>query len=121
MIIQVAEDDKIYYREDVETWAQLIIAKKSEPEFKTKILMSRTNHEGYKLEELLQNIIDDLHIKSQMTVVYGNDTVVEDIINIIKSNCDIIELLQDCINIQKGTMEYMKKFGPNKGPKKPRI
>lgn len=82
-----------------------------------EILMSKTNHDGWKLEVLLQKIADELAEKNQ----YLLDTGRTDLGTIIENNSAIITALLQSVSKQNDSMKFMEQFGPNKGPSHPRV
>lgn len=91
-----------------------------------KILMSKDNPEGRKLEELGQDIIDDLTEKN--TAFSLQMDKIPDMIkfstvtSIVVNNELIIVMFKTIIEIQKRTMDLLQEnFGKNRGPLDPRI
>lgn len=89
-----------------------------------KVLMSRENKAGRKLEELCQDMIDDLTEKNLVLIVQMNivssTTAVG--VNIRNNNELIIAMLKTAIEIQTRTMDLLQKtYGEDKGPENPRI
>jgi hypothetical protein len=83
-----------------------------------KILMSRDNVTGRKLEYVLQDLIDD--IKEKTSMIENSDKKEKDVI--IDGNNDIINHLEKSIIIQNDLMAYLAtQLGADKGPSQPRI
>ena len=83
-----------------------------------KILMSRHTPTGRKLEDVLQDLIDDINEKSSMIKESEHDEKNF----IIDGNNDIVSLLHKAKLIQESSMTYLKtRLGPNKGPQNPRL
>lgn len=86
---------------------------------KFKILMSRDNPKGRKLEELLQDILDDIQVKNKV-LADGEYSI--DKIKIIANNTVIITCLETAIFIQERTLNLLHDmYGHNRGPKDPRL
>lgn len=84
----------------------------------TPVLMSRDNPKGWKLEDLLTRISNELSVK--------NDLISDDECDLNKliraNNVRIIEKLHESRNIQNQTMKLLdERFGPNQDPTQPRI
>lgn len=84
-----------------------------------KILMSRENPNGYKLEELLEMISDDLKVKTAL--IQDSDDTCPAIPPIINNNRAIVKLLAQAKNLQIDSMRELDKVGEDKGPEQPRI
>ncbi|MBF84440.1 MAG: hypothetical protein CL489_08190 [Acidobacteria bacterium] len=83
-----------------------------------KLLMSRDNHNGWKLEELLQTIIDDLNHKNSL--IEHDECEVSK--NVQLNNNRIIELLKYSIGVQNNTLDLLDSVGEDEGVTgKPRI
>ena len=82
------------------------------------ILMSRDNPYGWKLEELLEKVRNELIEKNRL--LEGDTCKVSD--RIVRNNDFIISNLKECVIIQKETMEVLDTLGENQGPLgKPRV
>ncbi len=80
--------------------------------------MSRDNHNGWKLEELLQTIIDDLNHKNSL--IEHDECEVSK--NVQLNNNRIIELLKYSIGVQNNTLDLLDSVGEDEGVTgKPRI
>ncbi len=84
-----------------------------------KILMSRDNPGGWKLEELLQDIVEDLLLKNK--ALGGGDPSI-DKCKITANNTVIIALLETAIFVQDRTMKLLNDiYGSDRGPGDPRV
>lgn len=84
----------------------------------TVILMSRNNHEGHKLEDLLESVVGDLGEKNSMI----EDDTSPCSRRVTANNNRIISLLNECISYQEDTLKQLEELGPNEGVEgKPRI
>lgn len=88
------------------------------------VLMSRENPEGFKLEELLSNLIEEVEAKNNY--LKDKDLSEDDKKKITKqilinSNAGIIDYLRDALKLQNRIMENLSTLGPDSGPYKPRI
>ena len=76
----------------------------------TKILMSRTTPDGFKLEELLIDIIEDLQLKNQW--IYESDGLPsenEQVNNLVwNHNHHIMNLLTTAVYLQNVTMSQIE-------------
>lgn len=89
-----------------------------------KILMSKENPKGRKVEDLCQDMIDDLTEKNLILTVQMNKIGKDiDARFIIRSNNEfIIAMLKTSIEIQKRTMNFLEQnYGADRGPENPRI
>lgn len=78
----------------------------------TKLLMSKENPNGWKLEELLGKIRRELIEKNKL--IQDDECQVSKIIQ--SNNKEIINSLADCIIMQNHSMEALDTLGENKGP-----
>lgn len=82
------------------------------------VLMSAENHTGWKLEELLAQLIYELHGKSQKIALDGSDLARE----VHGNNLAILDCLYHAEQIQRDSYRILDKKAPNEGPAgKPRI
>lgn len=82
-----------------------------------KLLMSVDNPDGYKLEELLELIVQDINLKTKRI-----EDEVGGIAAIVRVNNNaIVRKLQDAIVLQKRTMAALDELGENKGTSNPRL
>jgi len=93
---------------------------------KTKVLMSRDNPEGYKLEELLQYIAADIEIKSKDLsdkIATADQTSAQTKVmsKVLENNNAIVMLLQSALKAQNDSLRALDTLGPNKGPAAPRV
>lgn len=79
--------------------------------------MSRDNPGGYKLEELLELIAQDLEEKNSILVENGSPICMEAKVN----NDTIINNLRMSVRTQLATMEMFNVLGPDRGPSNPRV
>lgn len=80
--------------------------------------MSKNNPNGRRLEDLIQDIIDDLEEKNQVLLEKPDSNKFV----IATNNQLIIAMFKTGIEIQKRSMDFLQeKFGDDKGPEKPRI
>lgn len=80
--------------------------------------MSRDNPDGWKLEELLNQIRFELSEKNKL--IQDDGCQVSKIVR--ANNIDIIELLFDCVTMQKESMDALDTLGEKQGATdKPRI
>lgn len=90
-----------------------------------RVLMSRDNPQGETLEDVLENVVYDLHLKNKHLIESKNDNSDQKKIDIadriITNNGSIIAMLNTCIEFQKESMEKIEELGPNKGPENPRL
>jgi hypothetical protein len=82
-----------------------------------KILMGVDNHEGWKLEDLLGQLITE--IKSKSDRISDSDHPQRDMI--ISHNDLIITYLVSARNLQKETYRQLDAIEPNRGPENPRL
>ncbi len=81
-----------------------------------KILMSRDNPNGYKLEELLEKIVNEVNGKSD----YIRDN--KALAHIVNNNDQIAVKLCEAIGIQHASLNSLtEKYGEDKGPNNPRV
>lgn len=82
-----------------------------------KVLMAVDNPDGYKLEDILHDIIDDLNLKTKRI-----EQETGDVSAIVRTNNNsIVCLLKDAIVLQNRTMDALDELGENKGVSKPRL
>lgn len=82
-----------------------------------KVLMAVDNPDGYKLEDILQDIIDDLNLKTKRI-----EQETGDVSAIVRTNNNsIVCLLKDAIVLQNRTMDALDELGENKGASNPRL
>jgi len=81
------------------------------------ILMGTDNHTGWKLEELLQQLANEVTAKSAKisTSLHPQRDMIMD------NNSEIIELLLKAKDIQLDTYAQMDAREPNRGPSNPRL
>lgn len=78
----------------------------------SKILMSRENPEGHKLEELLATVQSELIVKTAL--LEGDDCPASEAIR--TNNEKIVALLQEAESLQRDTMQRLNDLGEDKGP-----
>lgn len=84
----------------------------------TKILMSAETPNGFKLEELLLDVIADLRTKNRKLA--GDTSDISRII--VENNHGAINHLVEALNLQRDTLARLDEIGPDQGPRgKPRI
>ena len=84
----------------------------------SRLLMSRDNPDGWKLEELLGTIRRELVEKNKL--IQDDECQVSKIVQ--SNNREIINSLADCIIMQNHSMEALDTLGENQGVTgKPRI
>jgi len=82
------------------------------------VLMSRDNPNGWKLEELLGEVEQELSVKTKRL----EESLAGDLADeAIRNNLRIRDLLLKAQSIQFSTMHSFKKLGPDRGPSNPRI
>lgn len=82
------------------------------------ILMSGTNPDGFKLEELLAQIADELTVKCDR--LRGDTSPVAQ--DVERNNRDIIARLHECRRLQEHSLGRLATVGPDQGPRgKPRV
>lgn len=82
-----------------------------------KVLMAVDNPDGYKLEDILQDIIDDLNLKTKRI-----EQETGGVAAIVRTNNNtIVRRLKDAIVLQKRTMAALDELGENKGTSNPRL
>lgn len=81
------------------------------------ILMSRENPTGFKLEELLYQLQQELQVKTDRII---NDPCPASQ-QIVINNHVIIELLQSAEKVQRQSMAALDKIAPDQGPSGSRI
>ena len=82
-----------------------------------KVLMAVDNPDGYKLEDILQDIIDDLNLKTKHI-----EQETGDVSAIVRTNNNsIVCLLKDAIVLQNRTMDALDELGESKGLSDPRL
>lgn len=82
-----------------------------------KVLMAVDNPDGYKLEDILQDIIDDLSLKTKR--IEQDTCGVSAIVR--ANNNSIVCLLKEAIVLQNRTMAALDVLGENKGVSDPRL
>jgi oligoribonuclease len=82
------------------------------------VLMSRDNPNGWKLEELLGEVEQELSVKTKRL----EESLAGDLADeAIRNNLRIRDLLLKAQSIQFSTMRRFEKLGPDRGPSNPRI
>ncbi len=81
------------------------------------ILMGRDNHTGWKLEDILQKLVEEITAKSEL--ISDASHAQKDMI--IGHNSNIIELLTKAKSIQVDTYKQLDAVEPNRGPASPRL
>ena len=81
------------------------------------ILMGVNNHNGWKLEDILQQLADEVKAKSEKI----SDSPHPQRDMIIEHNSEIIELLEKARDIQLDTYRQLDAVEPNRGPTNPRL
>ena len=79
--------------------------------------MGTDNHDGWKLEDILQKIADEVAVKSEK--ISGSPHPQRDMI--IEHNSQIIKLLNEARDIQVDTYKQLDAVEPNRGPARPRL
>lgn len=84
----------------------------------TKFLMSAEHPGGFKLEDVLLDVITDLRTKNRRNA--GNTDTAS--VSIAENNRAIINHLAEALEFQRNTIEILDAIGPDQGPRgKPRI
>ena len=81
------------------------------------LLMGRDNPNGWKLEDLLQKVFEEVRDKSLL--ICNSTHPQRDMI--LNNNCDIGQLLLKARDIQISTYKELDAVSPNLGPTKPRL
>ena len=81
------------------------------------ILMGVDNHDGWKLEDILQKLADEVTAKSEKI----SDSTHPQRDMIIEHNSQIIKLLNEARDIQVDTYKQLDVVEPNRGPASPRL
>jgi hypothetical protein len=83
------------------------------------VLMSQSNREGWKLEELLPQLVSELEAKNNRV---KNDPS-EAAQTLLRNNLDIIARLRECEKLQRFSMSELERLhGADQGPGgKPRV
>ncbi|WP_157959210.1 oligoribonuclease [Marinomonas shanghaiensis] len=82
------------------------------------VLMSRDNRHGWKLEELLGKVAEELAVKTKRL----EESLAGDLADeAIRNNLRIRDFLLKAQSIQFSTMKSFEKLGPDRGPSNPRI
>lgn len=81
------------------------------------ILMGTDNHDGWKLEDILQKLADEVTAKSEKI----SDSTHPQRDMIIEHNSQIIKLLNEARDIQVDTYKQLDVVEPNRGPASPRL
>lgn len=76
------------------------------------ILMSADNPGGAKLEEHLQELIDEIEAKCARIA----DDQRPEARDVLRNNRDIIARLKECIAFQDHSLKRLNALGPNQGP-----
>ena len=93
----------------------------------TKVLLSRDNQSGYKLEELLQLVITDIQIKSEyLTNNIGSQSAMtcartDTLCEVLQNNQTVIKHLRSALSAQLASLRALDNLGVNRGPNHPRI
>lgn len=82
-----------------------------------KILMTRDNPEGLKLEEVLQTLVEEIAQKSDY--IRSSKHVLRD--EILASNSRITSRLLEALNDQVAIYRKLDAISPNRGPLNPRL
>ena len=79
---------------------------------KTKVLMSRTTPDGFKLEDLLVDVIEDLRLKNKwLDESSGLPTENEQVNNLVwNHNTHIMNLLATAVYLQNVTMSQIEMY-----------
>lgn len=81
------------------------------------ILMTRDNPEGWKLDDLLREIV--LDIEKKRGFIKGSEHPLKD--KVLDSNADIISLLDTALQVHDKIYKELDAISPNEGPLKPRL
>ena len=81
------------------------------------ILMGTDNHDGWKLEDILKKLADEVEAKSNKI----SDSTHPQRDMIMQHNVQIIEYLTKARNIQIDTYKQLDAVEPNRGPSNPRL
>lgn len=85
---------------------------------KAPVLMSRDNPEGWKLEDLLSQLRDEIVAKNRN--IANDDRPAAQAVH--QNNKAILQLLAGCENLQRDSLSRLDALGPDQGPLgKPRI
>lgn len=80
---------------------------------KIQLLMSANNPNGWKLEEILQQIAGELEVKNEI-LKQAKRTKAS--LRISRNNESIIAELKQCVKCQLSTLEILDDIGPDQGP-----
>ena len=76
------------------------------------VLMSAENPEGWKLEELLSQMRDELMVKNRR--IANDDSAVAQAVH--QNNKMILQLLTGCENLQRDSLARLASLAPDPGP-----
>ena len=88
---------------------------------KTLILLSRENPTGHKLEELLQQVITDVELKSESITTQFDGTSPQQCLktdvmcHVLENNHTVVKALRLALKAQIDTLEQLKRLGPGQG------
>lgn len=88
---------------------------------KNKILLSKENPTGHKLEELLQQVITDVEQKSEAVSVQFDGTSPQQCLktdvmcHVLENNHTVVKALRTALKAQIDTLEQLKRLGPDQG------
>ena len=88
---------------------------------KTLILLSRENPTGHKLEELLQQVITDVELKSESISMQFDGTSPQQCLktdvmcHVLENNHTVVKALRLALKAQIDTLEQLKRLGPGQG------
>lgn len=105
------QEEKGFYVKNVETPAWRFNTPTS------AVLMSRNNPGGWKLEELLAQMIEELRLKNVQLRASPNPVAAK----VQENNVGIANLLMNAICLQQDSLAILDTLGPNKGPQEPRL
>jgi hypothetical protein len=81
------------------------------------ILMGRDNHEGWKLEDLLDKLC--LEVEAKTELIKDSEHAQRDMI--WNNNNTIVLCLRQVAEVQRNTYKELDAVAPNKGPEEPRL
>lgn len=93
----------------------------------TKVLLSKENPQGFKLEELLQLLITDIQIKSDSlsNSVGGKSAMAcshtDVMCEVLQNNREIEKMLRSALSAQLSSLRALEVLGTNRGPNHPRL
>ena len=90
---------------------------------KTPVLMTPDNPDGWKLEELLKQLVWELEDKNiRLSSKFEIAKLPYPAKHVIGNNQMIINRFQQALEYQQNTQEYLDSIGPDQGPTgKPRV